>query len=620
MPEKKATHSAPVAANPEAVITPTTPENIVESNVEAKPITDKCNSNGLRTNIDRAVEKRSEKLFAIVDDSVDIQLLTDVIRQDLKDHNLSYLVGEKYAQSKEEDDIDVLSGLFGKSEEHQKALQPIQEDLMMDVMTGEAEKYLDRFLSNDLNGLDSNDAKTREFFAQFMLMAPPEKVEGYLNRLYPNNQPLPSDLLSTTVYSIQDKNLLESLFSRSRVDNAQSITLLRQALMSGNVEATELILDKNIHADSSKASKSMIDAIYSLRRFPPKLVMRLLDKGFTTSRSANSQRFISHYEKVSPELANRFKSLANQQSLEESQRINKLPSNIQSLLQDFKQEEKTLRKDYTDCLALEKSLKPKIPPYRTVDKVKLKAEVEQLWQQNVASQQIVANYAGQNKETVEFVYQTLRQLRNRKNMDSYEDFSFGNMPAEMRELMKYYKNKDWNKMVELMGQAEFPEVYGIKPSLMVLDMIREKAPESAIQAMANISDKNSIELLESAQYDPKKLARLSNYGFNINARDQSNKNLLYQATKQQNADRIKNLARLGLGVNSDPYGYDPLDLALRRNAPKETLSALKEIGMPLTEAHKDYTLYLKTYYPKRYKIVIESFPSLKTEGTWEPEN
>lgn len=621
MPEKKMSNPAPVATAPEVAIAPETPENIVENTPKTQAVTDKCDTKGLRAAIDQAVEKRSEKLLSIVDDSIDIGLLTDVIQQDLNDHNLSYLIREKYPQPEESlDDFSALPVLYGKDEDYQKAFQSIQEDLLMDVMTGEAEKHLNQFLGNNINGLDSSDAKTKAFFAQFMLMAPPKKIEGYLNKLYPNNQPLPSELLSTAMYSIQDKTLLGRLFSRSRLDNKLSINLLRQALMSGNVAATELILEQNIHADSSKSSNNMIDTIYSLKRFPPKLMIRLLDKGFSTGRSASSQRFIKHYEKTNPELASRFKSLANQQQLTESQRINKLPSNIQSLLQEFKQEEDTLRKDYTDCLALEKNLKPKIPPYRIVEKVKIKAEIDQLWQQNVPAQQIVANYAGQNKETVEFAYKYLRQLRNRKNMDSYEEFSFASMPDDMRELMKYYKNKDWDKMVDLMGRAEFPEVYGVKPSLMVIEMMREKAPDSAIQAMANISDKNSIELLESAQYDLKKLAKLSDYGFNINARDQSNKNLLYQATEQQNEDRIKELAKLGLGVNSDPYGYDPLDLALRRNAPKETLSALREIGMPLTEAHKDYTLYLKTYYPERYKKVIETFPSLKNEGTWEPEN
>lgn len=622
MPKKKLAEPTVADKDPEVTIANSSAESIVDETPKKAPITDKCDSKGLRTSIDKAVEKRSEKLLAIVDNSVDIELLNDVIRQDLKDHNLSYLVSEKYPQPKDKDDINSFTFLAENdlSEKNQKALQAIQEDLMMDVMTGEAEQHIDKFINNNLNGLDSNDAATKAIFAQFMVMAPPKKIEGYLNKLYPNNQPLPSDLLPSVLYTVQDKDLISRLFSRTNIDNKQAVSLLNNALMAGNVAATEWLLDKNVHPDNNKKTQNIMNSMFSLKRFPPKVIARLLDKGFKTGSSAQSKRFVTHYEKINPELANRFKNLANQQAQEESQKITKLPSNIQALLQEFKQEEETLRKDYTDCLALEKSLQPKIPPYRVIDKVKIKADINQLWQQNIPSQQIIANYSGQNKETVEFAYKELRQLRDKKNMEAFDNFGFGNMPDEMRELMKHYKNKDWQQMVDLMARADFPDIYGIKPSVMVLEMIRENAPEAAIQAMANISDKNSIELLEAAQYDLKKLTRLSGYGFNINARDQSNKNLLYQATNRQNASDIKELATLGLSVNSDPYGYDPLDLALRRNMKEEILSTLREIGIPQTDDHRDYTLYLKTYYPERYKKVINAIPSLKTEGTWEPEN
>ncbi len=608
---------------PEMAKKPT--KSISKAKIKALVTAEKCDSKELNKALDNLKTQRDKEIKNFAEQHDDKAKLRQLVITQLKDHALAnqiFTINPK-------NDIQIKRQELLEGETGRKLI----EELMMASLAGQTQDYMDKFLAGDLSPLNPAKKGHKEILINMMTMGGEAEVLTAIEKLYTDSSPIPVNLLPAVINSVKKNNkALENILQRvgdinqaaeqgfGLFSSYQRNRPIEIAIGQKNYLAAELLLQLGAKpAAQNQPGTRALDYIYEVKEVPAGLISRMLDKGFTNSNSSKAKRLANEFATINPELASKFRASYQQLKDQENQLLMQMPIVLQNLIQDYRSEHQQLNQKYIQCLAEESKARPKIPEYQPINKKQIEAEIDQLVAQKVKYEQIIATLAVQNKETVEHGYQYLRQLRlknNKRNINSLAD-----MPAEFKTLIRLYKDNQWDQMVEFMANNQFDPAYEISPGSMLPEMIEKGAPESAIAAMAKISDKNDIKLLRRAQFQPKLLNRIAGYGFNLDATDESNKNLFYQAVKHNQVEQIDTLIGYGVSMVSDPYGYDPLDLLLRNPSPNEKLlSKLAEVGFPLTAQHQDYALYLKSYYPQRHQKLITAMPNLQLEGEWQPKN
>ncbi|WP_251358447.1 hypothetical protein [Kangiella sp. TOML190] len=583
-----------------------------------------CNSQELNEQLNQLKEERNEQFLSFVDKGADKALLERLARERLQDYSLVQQLQPPQAAANHENPF---SDLFN-SEEGRK----LSEDLMLAAMAGQADEYAAKFRRGELYPLDPDKAEHRDLLLSTFSMGGEQATLTMIEQLYPEKTSLSANVLPAIFATIKDETTLRNIIKRVANVNLpieQKVGIfgshgngnrpLDSALQNQNFTAAQILLDFGAKPrPEANRERASLDLIYQADEAPPKLLTDMLNRGFTTSDTQRAERLAQELASSNPQLSTKFELMAQQLAQKEQLYFEQAPPALQNLITDYQQQQQQLNQEYMDCLAEENQAKPTIPPYQPINKAKIEADIDRMVSQKVKFEQIIAQLAAFNKETVQHAYQYLRRLRLNK-VNRFNNFQ--NLPPELRQLILLYKDKKWNQMVKLMETTKFPPELEISPATMLPEMIQQEAPESAIAAMVKISDKNDIKLIRQAQFQPKLLERIAGYGFNLDAKDNSNKNLFYQVVTRGQVEKVDTLLGYGVSMVSDPFGYDPLDALLRNpNANEKMLAKLQDIGFPITAHHQDYALYLKEHYPKRYQKLIEAIPDLEVTGKWQPKS
>lgn len=584
----------------------------------------KCDKEKLLKALDELRQQRDKDLKALTDKGIEAKKLSEMVRKHVRDHNLANeILPSKPKKESEKTPEQIALNNF------QQKNKKVFEDIMMAAFAGDTDEYIDKFLNGGLAPLDPNSDLHKEFLLNIISMSGDEQVITSLNRLYSEEGPLNPNAAPTIIQSVTDPKLLKQLLSRigdvnQEIDSRNyyfghtgTKSLIQIAMQSNRYDAAQLLLDLGAKP-VTQSSMAALDYIYEVTDESIPLIEALLNKGFTNSNSNKANRLAEMLSKQNSPLAARVNATAKQLKAEEAVQFANLPNEFRQIAEDYEAARKPLNTKYLECIAQENKAKPKIPPYQSIDKEKIKENIDQMVSQKLEYAQIVAILGAINKETVEYGYDYLGQLRI-QNVSNKLDMT--KMPKEVRTLIGLMRDENWDQMVDFLKNNKLDPSWDISPGTMIPMMIEEGAPESAIAAMAKISNKNNPSLLSQALYQTELLEQIAAYGFNLNALDQSNKNLFYQAVTRNSVDQIDILIGHGVAFTSDPYGYDALDSILRKSyINEEVFKKLGQVGFPVTEQHLDYCLYLKTYYPERYNKAIKAWPALKVDGKWEPKS
>lgn len=605
-------------ATQEEAITLKTHDKLPSTSVSSE----KCDSKSIDEALERLKKNRNQAIKALAGQQIEAKELSQLVKLHLSEHFLSQ---EIY---KEQVPKQALETAEQKALNEFNKQRPVIEEMMMSAFSGQPDQYLDKFLAGKLTPLSPDSQLHKTFIVNITSMGGDKNTLHAINRLYPNDTPLNTELVSGIIQSIKEPRALKQLlarvpninqptnFSRGIYGSHRSKTPIHLAVINNNFEAAQIMLElgaKPIHASDP-----------SMNHFPQvdeqsvSLIKGMLDRGFAPTSPEATKRLADSLIEIQPDLSARLNNIGNQLKAQLADQFANSPAIFQQIVTDYNAQYEPLQEQYLQCLAQEKDAKPKIPPYRQIDKKQIEQDIDQLVAQKTAYEQIIALLAATNKETVEHGYRYLENLRLQQN---HQQLDMMNMPKELRTLIGLIKNQNWDEMVDFLEDTKIESGWQITPATMLPIMIEKQAPESAISAMAEISNKNDTQLLGQALHNTQLLDRIANYGFNLDATDQSNKNLFYQAVKSNKLESLDLLINHGVSMSSDPYGYDPLDYLLRKSSvDAEMLTKLSIIGFPLTEHHLDYVRYLKSHYPKRYEKIIQSWPDLKAEGQWQPKS
>ncbi len=599
---------------------------LIEHNIDthSEPVdVEKCDSKAMVQALDKLKEERNKALKAIVGDVISAEQLSNVVKRELSDYQLSQEIKPNPQQKLPEQTPEQLS--LSEFQQNRK----LSEDLMMGALAGQSALYVDKFLAGDLAPLNANSSLHKVFLVNVIAMAGEQDTFDAINGLYAKEDKLAPELTTAIIQGISDPKRLTQLLSRipdinQTVNQAGAIfgsdrnrTPIQLAVMNRKFAAAQVLLQLGAKPSKNTRTAAM-NYFYQVDNDETiELIRNMLNRGFQPTNSSSAKTLASNLKKMDSELSGRVEAIAQQLKSQEAIEFNNLPIEFRQIVETYQAKHEPLNKQYLQCLAQESQNKPKIPPYQSIDKKKVEQEIDLLIAQKVEYTQIIATLAAQNKETVEHGYSYLKRLRVQKN----HHLDVSNMPKEVRTLIGLLKDEKWDELIKFMQRADLNNSWEITAGTMIGAMIEKNAPEAAIAAMAEISDKNDIKLLNQAIHDQELLKRIAHYGFNMNATDQSNKNLFYQAVRTNNIPQIDFLLSQGVSMTSDPYGYDAVDLLLRKKkANSDLIKKLAHVGFPVSEDHLDYSLYLKSYYPGRYQKLIESWPDLEVEGQWQPKS
>ncbi len=592
---------------------------IIQSTIEEL----KCDQKAILAEMDALKSHRDERIKALTQQGIEAKRLSDMVKTHIKDHALANQIADPTPQITEP-----------KKSSAQLAIDELQqnkeliEDLMLAVWAGDSDEIVDRFIKGNIQPLDTNSALHKHYLLNMIAMSGNNQLPSAIKKLYGDKSRLTPDVAASIIHSVEDPKTLRELLSRVTDINAHASnsgtfyrnskpsSLIQLAVRNNKLEATKVLLELGAKADSSD---SRISLNYFLRSNPEsgKVITTLLDRGFTPQNASSAKHLATSLQENYPDLAARVNTIEAQLNNAKAIEFANLPNEFKTIINAYEEQYEPLNKQYLACIAQENDAKPKIPEYQPIDKSKIEQTVDQLVEQKVDYQQIIATLAALNKESVEYGYTYLRTLRNQSSVTNQMD----SMPAEVRTLIGYLRQEDWSGMVEFMKTADINPAWDITPGSMIAVMLEKKAPESAIAAMAKISNKNNTQLLGQALHNPELFDQVISYGFNLNATDQNNKNLLYYAVKTSSIEKIDLLIKHGVSFQPDPHGYDSLDMVLRQMGIDQSIyEKLNQVGFPINANHMDYSLYLKTYYPDRYKKIVEVMPSLQVNGSWEPKS
>lgn len=582
-----------------------------------------CDKKELLAALDLLRKQRDQAIKALTNDGIDIATLSNMVERHIGDYRLVREIKDGQPKSK-----TIIDPVHKTLREFERNNSRLYEDMIMAGYSGDGDEYIDKFLQGELSPLDPNNSVHKEFILNFMSMGGDKQTVSAIEKLYPSDGPLDFTVAPAIVLSVHDPQLAKQLLSRLEdvnqlpknnninFANNSSKPLIQLALQANRFEVAQILLDLGALPNPTVGS-SALDYVYKATDDSIPVIQSLLDKGFTHSNPSKAESLANMLKQKDPGLSARLRSSAQQLKLEEATRFSSLPKAFRNVVEDYREQHEPLNKKYLDCIVKERSAKTSIPAYQPINRKKIEQQIDQMVAQKVDYRQIIASLGAINKETVEHGYDYLTRLRHKK----LDQGNINNVSKEMRYYVRHLRNEDWDQLIKLLETEQFDQRMGMTPGSTIALMIEKNAPESAIAKMASISNKNDIDLLSQALYQPKLLSKISAYGFNLNATDNSNKNLFYQAVTRNSHEQIDVLIGHGIAFTSDPFGYDPLDALLRRTYVNEKIyKKLSEVGFPITEHHLDYSLYLKTYYPDRYNEVIKAWPDLEVEGVWEPKS
>ncbi|NVJ65787.1 MAG: ankyrin repeat domain-containing protein [Gammaproteobacteria bacterium] len=582
----------------------------------------KCDSEAMVKALEQLKTARDKELKALAGKVMSAEQLSQIVKRELRDYQLSQEIytekaKEPVAQSTEQQALAEIR----KDKE-------LMDDFMMATWAGQSQGYLTKFMAGEMAPLDANSDLHKAFMLSAISMGGEQETLNAIDKLYDQKSPLPSSALASIIQGVKSPEKLKRLLSRTQDVNqivesnigffsaSRTNTPLQLAVFNNNYAAAEILLELGAKPDQNKHAAAM-NGFYRIDERSTTLISKMLDRGFRPSNSSSAKTLAKNLEAIDTKLSSRVANIADQLKAQEAAEVQSLPLEYRQIVEAYQAQHEPLNKQYLQCLAQENESKPKIPPYQPIDKQKIEQEIDQMVAQKVQYQQIIATLAAQNKETVEHGYRHLKRL----GQEQIGHADMMNMPTEIRTLIGLLKDEKWDQLVEFMQNNQFNHNWEITPGTMIGAMIEKNAPESAIMAMAKISDKNDIKLLNQALHDDELLKRIANYGFNLDATDNYNKNLFYQAVRSNSLKQLEFLTSQGISMVSDPYGYDALDLLLRKkSANTDMLIYLSDIGFPITEDHLDYSRYLKSYYPERYQKLIAAWPNLQVEGPWQPKS
>ncbi len=582
-----------------------------------------CDTDELFAALDQLKQQRNDSIKALISADLEAKQLSDMVKTHLRDHQLSQ---EIYTE-----ELPVIANATPEQESlnlFRNQREQI-EDLMMSAWAGQSIESVNQFLKGELAPLNPNSKLHKHFLINLISMSGEKQTLEAINKLFSEEGPLDPEVAPAIITAVDDPKLLKQFLARVTDINKpvsnngffmhsnRSKPLLQTAMDNKKVAAAEVLLELGV---KPTANNNRISFNYFFRNNPDGigLIHKLLDRGYQPMNASSAENFARQLQAQHPDLAARVNAIGDQMKQQQANNFANLPQDFKGIIDDFKAQHDPLNKQYLECLSNNSSRKPAIPPYQPIDTAQIETEIDQMVQQKVAYEQIIASLAAMNKETVEHGYRYLTRLRNSQNNSNVDMMS---MPEEVRTLIGMMRKEQWTEMVEFLQSKPIDASWEITPATMVGAMIDKNAPESAILQMVRISDKSDVKLLNQALQKPELLKRLAGYGFNLNATGVSNKNLFYQVVRRNMESQIDFLVAQGVALTSDPYGYDALDMLLRKSHVSENLyKKLNAIGFPLTEHHLDYTLYLKTYYPERYDKIIAAWPALEVEGEWKPKS
>ncbi|MRX27830.1 hypothetical protein [Kangiella sp. HZ709] len=591
-----------------------------------KPVTidtASCDTDELFAALDQLKQQRNDSIKALISADLEAKQLSDMVKTHLRDHQLSQ---EIYTQ-----ELPVIANTTPDQESlnlFRNQREKI-EDLMMSAWAGQSDESIDQFLKGELAPLNPDSKLHKHFLINLIAMSGEKQTLDAINKLFTEDGPLDPEVAPAIITAVDDPKSLKQFLGRVTdinkpvsnngffMNSNRTKPLLQTAMNNKKVAAAEILLELGVKPSTDN---NRISFNYFFRNNPDGigLLNKLLDRGYQPMNASSAENFAHQLQEQHPDLAARVTAIGAQMKQQQANNFANLPQDFKEIIDEFKAQHVPLNKQYLECIANNSSRKPAIPPYQPIDTAKIEADIDQMVMQKIQYEQIIASLAAINKETVEHGYRYLRRLRNTQNVSRSDMQS---MTQEVRTLIGMMRKEQWTEMVEFLQKSPIDANWEITPATMVGAMIDKNAPESAIIQMVRISDKSDVKLLNQSLQKPELLKRLAGYGFNLNATGVSNKNLFYQVVRRNMESHIDFLVAQGVALTSDPYGYDALDMLLRKSYVSENLyKKLNAIGFPLTEHHLDYTLYLKTYYPQRYEKIIAAWPDLEVEGEWKPKS
>lgn len=562
-------------------------------------------------------KKLAEQLLAFKDESqgIDEEKLMGYAEAGLGNKRLIRHMAPKNKASTEHKP-NVMQELFSGNEDSKK----VMEDIFMLSIAGKYNEVINKFHRGELGPFNAENDSHKQLLAGILIQTSGQKGLNIYNQFYSPSAAIPQGLAGAMLAAESSTENIQAIIARiDQNEPEESVSFygntaqpLAATLAAENYKAAELLLDSETY------QIKMIDrGLYArnIEAIPESLVNKLLNRGYQVQTASLANGMANKLKESSPQLAARFEQMAAQMNAETEQVFARAPQEFQQLVANYKEERKALSEKINACNLLKAKTRPLIPEYQPIDKKEIEQNIIALQTSGNSQKEIIINLSAHNKETVEYAYQFFAK-QNKKNINFNR---MNEVPQDIRDLMGFMHQKNWQGIIDVYKKGDLSSEWGLNAYSMIPEFKKRGADDYFIEELVRLGGKKALSSkdLQQLTYNLEGTKVLLDYGANLNQVDENNKTFLYQLVKRGDTSKLDEMMAYGLNFQPDPYGYDSLDAVLRKGEHNnKRIKSLANLAFPITEAHLDYSKYLKQYYPERYQGLVEAMPALKVEGLW----